>query len=250
MPGAAFATELEGSAASRPFPWPSGTRHTGVARGGWLQIRVGDDIVGAHDIVEKVSDPGSTEMELRRPSSRVRVRMYERWSLASVAVAHTGRRAPMDVVGVGLELQGWPARQRLTVAVAAAEVLMPQYADFVHERHGESNALRPMLDRLWSLALELDEADVWDDADRSFDLAAEVETTAQSGQPGAKAAAMAVHYAVRSWLVQDGQQAALAMNEAVTYGPQGTHERLRQVMLSLESGGAPQEFYSGVPRTC
>jgi hypothetical protein len=118
---------------------------------------------------------------------------------------------------------------------------MPTYTRLVATpRPGAPDPLSLILERLWSLAAGSDDPDIWDDADASHDLAAEVAGSSAPEAAAARAGALAVHYAVRNWLVEDSHQAMLAAREALAAGPPGTAERLERTLAALESGSTPE----------
>jgi len=132
-------------------------------------------------------------------------------------------------------------RQQLSFSAACAEVLMPE-SDEYRRRHGlpGPNPLRDILDRLWALATNVGTPDVWDDADAAFDLIPSTDPSFPSGSAGARAAALAVHHAVVTGLVEQPYQAVVAMDQAVRHGPPDASSRLGDILASLEAGVSPE----------
>ena len=132
--------------------------------------------------------------------------------------------------------------QQLCFSAASAELLLPE-SDEYRRRHGlpGPNPLRDILDRLWALATDAGTPDVWDDADASFDLIPSTDPSSPSGSAGARAAALAVHHAVLTWLVEQPYQAVLAMDQAVTHGPPDASTCLGDILTSLEAGVSPED---------
>lgn len=153
-----------------------------------------------------------------------------------------GRFEDMGDDSTLLRLVALTGRQQLSFSAACAELLMPE-SDEHRRRHGLGgpNPLRSILERLWALATNAGTPDVWDDADASFDLIPSTDQSSPSGSAGARAAALAVHHAVLTWLMEQPYQGVYAMDQAVRHGPPDASHRLGDILTSLEAGVSPED---------
>lgn len=125
-------------------------------------------------------------------------------------------------------------RQQLAYATSCVEVL----------RSGSGSALRQderaeqldgIVARLWALATGLGAPDIWDDADTAFALAEDAERR-EPTDVAARSAALAAHFAVRTWLLEQPFQAVLAHDQALRGGHEGTPKVLERLLVSIEAG--------------
>ena len=140
-------------------------------------------------------------------------------------------------IEVAQRLQTLSPRAMTAVAAAAAEIVMRSAVSDSTASRAEYLRLRSVLDRVWTLVEGSTGPDVWDDADATFCIAQE--SLRESQNPAIYGASLAVHYAVRTWLTGNGQQAVLSLDQVTKAVPTGLPACLTKALESLESGTDP-----------